>query len=131
MLAPPPLSVAAAEDVIDPSGPTRTCIGCRQKCRAVELLRVVAVAGVVTPDPRRRLPGRGAWLHPDPGCLDMAERRRAFGRAFRVSEHLDTSTVRRLLHPEDGGPADRTGPERRDVVRSDKPPGNRKQVDPT
>ena len=132
MLAGPPLAAAPASVAIGPPGPSRTCIGCRRKGRAIELLRVVAVAGSVIPDPRRRLPGRGAWLHPDPGCLDMAERRRAFGRALRVSEHLDTSRVRQILVPEDdGGPADRTAPEVRDPARSDEPPGNRKQVDPT
>lgn len=125
MPAAPALAVAA------PTGPVRTCIGCRQKQRATELLRVVAVDGVVIPDPRRRLPGRGAWLHPDPGCLDMAERRRAFGRALRLTEPPDTSRVHRLLRPgEPAGPADRTVPN----------PGtapiasaawNRKQVDPT
>ncbi|PRC61122.1 DUF448 domain-containing protein, partial [Mycobacterium sp. ITM-2017-0098] len=45
--------------------------------RAGELLRVVAVDGgngtgngssVVTVDVARKLPGRGAWLHPDPVC---------------------------------------------------------------
>ena len=58
---------------------------------ASELLRVVAVEGPaglrLEPDPRRRLPGRGASLHLDPGCLDLAERRRAFGRALRVTDH--------------------------------------------
>lgn len=39
---------------------------------------------VVVPDPRRRLPGRGAWLHPDSACLDLAVRRRAFRRALRA-----------------------------------------------
>ncbi|WP_369407278.1 YlxR family protein [Janibacter corallicola] len=52
------------------------------------MLRIVAVtdAGGTTtvhPDPRRRVPGRGAWLHPDTACLDLAVRRRAFSRAFR------------------------------------------------
>ena len=54
--------------------------------------------GVLIPDLRRRLPGRGAWLHPDLGCLAAAERRRAFGRALRVSkidaEPLDITAVR-------------------------------------
>jgi hypothetical protein len=52
------------------------------------------VAGVLTPDPRRRLPGRGAWLHPVPECLDRAERRSAFPRALRVPGPLDSGPVR-------------------------------------
>ena len=65
--------------------------------------------GYVVPDPRRRLPGRGAWLHPDEGCLLAAERRRAFGRALRVSEPLDTSRVRGHLRQEGSdGSADRS-----------------------
>ncbi|KNC18992.1 hypothetical protein AC792_08795 [Arthrobacter sp. RIT-PI-e] len=34
-------------------------------------------------DERRRLSGRGAWLHPDPACLGAAVKRKAFNRAFR------------------------------------------------
>ncbi|MCK2242585.1 YlxR family protein [Crossiella sp. S99.2] len=45
-------------------------------------------------DLRRRLPGRGAWLHPDPECLRLAERRRAFPRALRVPGPLDAVEVR-------------------------------------
>ncbi|GAA1280504.1 hypothetical protein GCM10009609_50340 [Pseudonocardia aurantiaca] len=52
------------------------------------------MAGVLAPDPRRRLPGRGAWLHLDPECLDRAERRSAFPRALRVPGPLDTAAVR-------------------------------------
>jgi uncharacterized protein len=52
------------------------------------------VDGAVVPDPRRRLPGRGAWLHPVPECLDRAERRSAFPRAFRAPGPLDTGRVR-------------------------------------
>ena len=59
-----------------------------------DLLRVVAVNGVLTPDPRRRLPGRGAWLHPVPECLHRAERRAAFPRALRVPGPLDVRLVR-------------------------------------
>ncbi|WP_442952950.1 YlxR family protein [Pedococcus sp. 5OH_020] len=47
----------------------------------------------LTPDPRRRLPGRGAWLHPTGDCLDQALRRRAFGRALRVRAAPDPEAV--------------------------------------
>jgi predicted RNA-binding protein YlxR (DUF448 family) len=43
----------------------------------------------VAPDPRRRTPGRGAHLHPDPGCLATAVRRRAFARALRAPVRVD------------------------------------------
>ncbi|HVQ50665.1 MAG TPA: YlxR family protein [Mycobacterium sp.] len=80
-----------------PDGPVRTCVGCRKRELAVELLRVVAVDGngaqAVTVDPARKLPGRGAWLHPDPQCLDAAIRRRAFARALRITGSPDTTAV--------------------------------------
>ena len=80
----------------------RTCVGCRKRAATTELLRVVVADArggpgdvrVVVPDPARRLPGRGASLHPDPACFALAERRRAFGRALRVAGVLDTSAVR-------------------------------------
>ncbi|NKY84884.1 YlxR family protein [Nocardia veterana] len=84
-------------------GPVRTCVGCRKRELAADLLRVVAQSPgsgpegdavvAIVPDPRRRLPGRGAWLHPVSACLSMAERRRAFGRALRVSGKLDISAL--------------------------------------
>jgi predicted RNA-binding protein YlxR (DUF448 family) len=58
------------------------------------LLRVVAHGDLLVPDPRARLAGRGAWLHPDPHCLDLAVRRRALPRALRVPGPLDDSAVR-------------------------------------
>ncbi|HWM58596.1 MAG TPA: YlxR family protein [Pseudonocardia sp.] len=76
------------------AGPVRTCVGCRARAAADDLLRVVVVHGVLTPDPRRRLPGRGAWLHPVPECLNRAERRSAFPRALRAPGPLDVAAVR-------------------------------------
>ncbi|HEY0812154.1 MAG TPA: YlxR family protein [Pseudonocardia sp.] len=73
--------------------PVRTCVGCRTRSPADGLLRVVAVNGVLTPDLRRRLPGRGAWLHPVPECLHRAERRSAFLRALRIAGPLDITLV--------------------------------------
>jgi predicted RNA-binding protein YlxR (DUF448 family) len=75
----------------------RTCVGCRKRELAVELLRVVAVDGngepAVTVDTARKLPGRGAWLHPDPKCLETAIRRRAFARALRITGSPDVTAV--------------------------------------
>jgi predicted RNA-binding protein YlxR (DUF448 family) len=77
--------------------PVRTCVGCRNRAPASKLLRVVARVDVavpaILPDPRRRLPGRGAYLHVDPGCLAKADRRRAFSRALRVAGILDTGAL--------------------------------------
>jgi len=80
-----------------PAEPVRTCVGCRTRAAASGLLRVVAADGVVIPDPRRRYPGRGAWVHPDVGCLRLAERRRAFPRALRCAGALDTAAVHAFL----------------------------------
>jgi predicted RNA-binding protein YlxR (DUF448 family) len=78
-------------------GPVRTCVGCRAATSPTELLRVVVVDGVLVPDPERRLPGRGAWLHARPDCLRTAHRRRAFPRALRVPGPLDVEPVRAYL----------------------------------
>ena len=44
---------------------------------------MVARDGVVDLDIRQVLPGRGAYLHPRPGCLEQALKRRSLGRALR------------------------------------------------
>nr|WP_132421668.1 YlxR family protein [Pseudonocardia endophytica] len=84
------------------TAPVRTCVGCRSRELATDLLRVVAVKGRLVPDPRRRLPGRGAWLHPVRRCLDRAERRSAFTRALRVPGPLDATEVRARLQDGEG-----------------------------
>jgi len=52
----------------------------------------------VTVDAAGNLPGRGAWLHPDPQCLDVAVRRRAIGRALRITGSPDTTAVEEHIH---------------------------------
>ena len=69
--------------------PVRTCLGCRSRADASALLRIVAGEGEVLPDPSATLPGRGAWVHPTTSCIENAAKRRAFGRALRVTEALD------------------------------------------
>ncbi|HWF82989.1 MAG TPA: YlxR family protein [Streptosporangiaceae bacterium] len=66
----------------------RTCVGCRTRAVKSDLLRVVAVDGEIVVDPSARSPGRGAYLHPNLGCLEQARRRRAFPRALRVTGTL-------------------------------------------
>ncbi len=38
-------------------------------------------------------------MHPDPACLDLARRRKAFGRALRVEGPLDLDLVEDLAGP--------------------------------
>jgi predicted RNA-binding protein YlxR (DUF448 family) len=55
-------------------------------------VRVVARDGEAVVDATATSPGRGAWVHPDSGCVENAIRRRAFGRALRV-ENLGTAHI--------------------------------------
>lgn len=71
--------------------PVRTCVGCRRTAEAAELVRVAAVDGRAVVDARRRLPGRGAWLHPSAECLAVALKRRAVSRALRAD--VDASAL--------------------------------------
>ena len=44
-------------------GPTRTRVGCKERAPQRELLRVALVDGKPVADSRRRLPGRGGYVH--------------------------------------------------------------------
>ncbi|WP_327353077.1 YlxR family protein [Streptomyces sp. NBC_01304] len=77
--------------------PERTCVGCRERAAQSELLRIVLVEDACVPDPRGTLPGRGAYVHPVSACLDLAVRRRAFSRSFRVRGPLDTAALSRYV----------------------------------
>ena len=71
--------------------PVRTCLGCRQRAPRSSLLRVVARDGRAVVDTAARLPGRGAWVHPESGCIETAIKRHAFGRALKTEVNA-TST---------------------------------------
>ncbi|WP_230107954.1 YlxR family protein [Microbacterium foliorum] len=77
--------------------PVRTCVGCRTRAPRSTLLRVVSQNDILIPDESAVLPGRGAWVHPTQECIDTALRRRAFGRALRVTSDLDTRNI--AQHP--------------------------------
>jgi predicted RNA-binding protein YlxR (DUF448 family) len=76
---------AQKHDRAEPRPPRfgRTCIGCRRICSTHDLVRLVLVDGCPTVDRERRLPGRGASIHPSADCVRQAVKRGAFERAFR------------------------------------------------
>jgi predicted RNA-binding protein YlxR (DUF448 family) len=79
----------------------RTCIGCRKRSRPADLLRMTVSGGFVLPDPEHRAPGRGAHLHPTTECFELAVRRKAFPRAFRVQGPLEATGLREYLAQRD------------------------------
>jgi hypothetical protein len=71
--------------VDDRREPIRTCVACRQEAGKRSLTRLVRTAeGKVSLDARGRAPGRGAYLHADPTCVEQARRRRALQRSLRA-----------------------------------------------
>ncbi|MGH7866258.1 MAG: YlxR family protein, partial [Candidatus Dormibacteraceae bacterium] len=67
------------------SAPQRTCIGCRQIANKSELIRLCrAKSGQVVIDWAREGQGRGAYLHSDPACWELARRQRSAARSLRT-----------------------------------------------
>ena len=66
--------------------PERTCIITRQQRPEEELIRfVLSPEGEVTPDLKRKLPGRGAWVTKSRVDVAEAVSRKAFAKAFGES----------------------------------------------
>jgi uncharacterized protein len=66
--------------------PVRTCVGCREEAGKRRLIRLVRGRdGTAGLDPTGRAPGRGAYLHADPACWQLARRRRSLERALRAA----------------------------------------------
>jgi uncharacterized protein len=84
------------------TGPTRTCVGCRSRSQQAELLRLAATPDGVRFDPRRREAGRGAYLCPDPRCIDAAARRGAapLKRALRGAAEVEVNKALDALRTE-------------------------------
>ena len=75
----------AKPDAIEDSGPERTCAVTGFKGPPEAMLRfALSAEGVVTPDIRRRLPGRGVWLRLDAATVRQAAAKSVFARAFRA-----------------------------------------------
>lgn len=81
------------------AGPVRTCVGCRRRDSDSHLLRIVhdPQSAALSPDPRRRALGRGAWVHRDERCIATALDRKAFVRALRLAGNVSQDAVSEVL----------------------------------
>jgi predicted RNA-binding protein YlxR (DUF448 family)/ribosomal protein L30E len=69
----------------------RTCVGCRRVDAPERLIRLVlGPAGRVAPDLAGKAFGRGAWVHPSPGCLSKAAPR---GLSRSLRSEITTSVT--------------------------------------
>jgi len=67
------------------SGPLRTCIVTRTTQSPDGMIRfVLSPEGVVTPDLRRKLPGRGVWVTASRVVLSVAMKKQTFSKAFKT-----------------------------------------------
>jgi predicted RNA-binding protein YlxR (DUF448 family) len=82
--------------------PLRTCTGCGQRAPQRDLVRFVSAAGGgLRLDPERRLPGRGAYLHPTPSCCAAFAQRKPPLRSLRrsVDRRLRAALIEQLCDP--------------------------------
>jgi predicted RNA-binding protein YlxR (DUF448 family) len=64
----------------------RTCVGCREEAGKQTLIRIVRRAdGGAAIDRTGRAAGRGAYVHDDPGCVELARKRRGLDRALHTA----------------------------------------------
>lgn len=76
---------AAARQEIRKDGPERSCVVSRVVKPADELIRfVVGPDGMLTPDLRRKLPGRGVWTSLSARTVAEALKRKAFERSLKT-----------------------------------------------
>lgn len=79
------MSRAAGTRVDRRDGPERSCVVTRAVKAPDDLIRfVVGPDGVLTPDLRRKLPGRGVWTSLSAGAVAEAVRRKAFERSLKA-----------------------------------------------
>ena len=63
----------------------RTCVACRQEAGKGDLVRLVRTPdGAVTLDRTGRTSGRGAYVHANVDCLEVARKKRSIERALRA-----------------------------------------------
>ena len=71
--------------------PVRTCVACRLEAGKRDLVRLVRRPdGTIEVDRTGRMAGRGAYLHPIAGCVEVARKRRAIERALGAPVRPET-----------------------------------------
>jgi uncharacterized protein len=88
----------------DRDGPERTCAATGQKGPPEAMIRFcLSPEGVVTPDLRRRLPGRGVWVSARRAAVEQAAKKQIFARGFKAAAQAPADLadqVERLLEQE-------------------------------
>ena len=92
----------------------RTCTGCKLVVAQRELVRVAVSGDRVQLDPKRALPGRGAYVHPIARCVTVPGLAKALRRQVTKADHErivaglaqlspsgDSSAVKSADHDED------------------------------
>lgn len=62
----------------------RTCIGCRRSFKKGDVVRIVSGPSGLVIDYREKLPGRGAYICPDPKCIKTALLKDGFSRGLKT-----------------------------------------------
>ena len=84
--------------------PLRRCLGCRKRRRKDELIRLVYVEGRgVVVDEGQRMPGRGAYLCNDDGCLRIGLDGKAMSNAFKRRVTIDGNLRKSIESISQGG----------------------------
>lgn len=69
--------------------PLRMCAGCRKMLPKHTLIKIVKQDGVPVIDEKQKMFGRGIYLCKNTACLDMAKKKRAVERQFKVQTDAD------------------------------------------
>jgi predicted RNA-binding protein YlxR (DUF448 family) len=73
--------------------PVRTCVACREEAGKGAMVRIVRRAdGGAAVDGTGRAPGRGAYLHANVACIELARKRRALERSLKAAVGLEVWT---------------------------------------
>ena len=82
--------------------PQRQCMGCRERKAKRDMIRVVRMTdGNVCLDFSGKLNGRGAYICPDPACLQKAQKTRSLERSLEVP--IPDAVYERLAQEMEGG----------------------------